>query len=457
MVEAGGRAQENTQYEFYKMDELFRHLPTKFILLPNYSVLMYGSSPEKLIIADVPILKLFANLKHFSTVPEKIAALQKSMKSLASTSITTVAKRIDSSVRPTVPKIIESAKPNTFIKPASILKSSTVFASTSNLAKVMINETDYTVNTDYLYEDNDVNAILNERIVELGGSIHGTPVEVMAAANTMSPNQLKDILNAHEPGKRLVMIPCNIGNFHWVGLLFEFDEDSQLIRAEYIDSANIPVPATLNIQLQSLYPGNTFVPRNDLIRQHGDGTSCGPCTIENLILAAQNASPEESVSMSSIRAQHLALWQVKRPGDYVAFERRQRENRPTFNASVSLGFKSKPKSESEVTGIKQVAELINNVKDEAIKEALISAIRGEGLDEAKHGEHLIAIRRVCFDHRKNPEIQAIAEHLFGIADLSAYEKFDDYFKDSNLSFEYECLQDISQLLAKPSMVTPTLS
>lgn len=213
------------------------------------------------------------------------------------------------------------------------------------LSKKTVRVDEYDINCAYQYEDTDITAILNARVRQYDGRISDSVIHAMAPVDTTTENQLKKRLETDRDmnhGKRINLIPCNIGDYHWVGLLLQFDATNECVRAEFINSINGAIPEELTRQLGDVYPHVTFRERFDLIKQDDD-YSCGACTIENLILSMTGDKPEK-MTMDKIRAQHLQCLKTDKEKDdilpaerlarsrfFADFEKRQRLNEPTFD------------------------------------------------------------------------------------------------------------------------------
>ncbi|MDO8954887.1 MAG: hypothetical protein Q7V63_08575, partial [Gammaproteobacteria bacterium] len=329
-------------------------------------------------------------------------------------------------------------------------------SSETAIETIKIGDKEYSINCNYEYEDQDITACLNARLHENGFNKAGLPVYALAAVNTIQKNSLKDALIAHNKtlgddkallGKRITLIPCNIGNYHWVGLLFEFNEARECIKAEFINSTGSSIPSTLNDQLKAVYPGRTFTERFDLIRQE-DGTSCGPCTVENLIFGMLDEKVKPA-NMAQIRALHLNLVKqdaesplipeaVKsaRTNAYNRFYDNQLHNRRSFESTRYTALKdSKSMSEAEVEGIAIIASLIMSLDKKAQADICraLALTRHEAAKEIK--ETLDEIRLQLFGYRHNPIVKEITSQLFG--------------NESELIFNYEYLQNIYKLCASP--------
>ncbi len=188
-------------------------------------------------------------------------------------------------------------------------------------------------NTVYQYEDNDIQAILSVRLQQLriqNPQRFNTPVEILAAVDNISGSQLENRLrqeaNSHQ-GTRTLLIPCNLGNAHWVGMLLELNAEGQISRAECIDSLKTTstIPETFQIQLKKVYPEAHFEPR--LLLEQDDYNSCGAYTIENLLMSTFNIKSVEETE--TIRRLHLEALRQYNEAFYHDFNDRQRNNRPT--------------------------------------------------------------------------------------------------------------------------------
>jgi len=273
------------------------------------------------------------------------------------------------------------------------------------------------VNINYQYEDNDIQAILFARLQQLriqNPKLFIKPIEIRAAIDNIFGLQLEGQLRqgARYQGAYICLIPCNLGNAHWVGILLEFGEKGEVRRAEYIDSsATVPIiPETFKEQLKRVYPEAYFQTRT-LSQQH-DSTSCGAYTIENLLISALNiSSPEES---SAIRSLHLESLRQYNPDFYSAFNKRQRNNRPTTaDLQEQIGHLERLKgvwlSKPELNRILAIKQLLSCLPEEA-KTELLQAFK-PNLDPADiddHGLHLNIIR-IALQKSLRFESKALAE------------------------------------------------
>lgn len=128
---------------------------------------------------------------------------------------------------------------------------------------------------------------------------------------------------------RTTLIPCNIGNNHWVGLLFKFDKACLLERAELIDARiDGVVPEVLNRQLQLVFPGRSF----EFIRGNftGDIASSGAFLIENLLSRVIGAPSLKIVSADNHEIRLLHLTTLKERAEHIDTSAEKREDHLNF-------------------------------------------------------------------------------------------------------------------------------
>jgi hypothetical protein len=329
---------------------------------------------------------------------------------------------------------------------------------------VEINGANYEINSDYEYEDQDITAILNARIRQYNGLVGNTPVYQMASIDTITQNQLIQRLNDDKDnnpqGRRIVLIPCNIGNYHWVGLLLEFDENNACIRAEFMNSTHSEIPPTLQNQLQYFYHRD-FETYHNVIKQN-DGTSCGACAIENLILRMLKLNPPENVNMFQLRAQHLNILRTDseelniaenernvRRRFFESFNQRQRLNQRTFNSTqfMPANVDNKTyKSGSEMQAIVEIAEMLLQINEERFNKK-IQAIFNSILERKKEHKAIFDdIRSTLWEFSDDLNIQKISNVIFGIKDISNFGKIQDYHAKAVLQFDYSYLESIAEFV-----------
>ena len=250
----------------------------------------------------------------------------------------------------------------------------------------------FIVNSDYQYEDIDINVILENRVMQK----KLRNIEILAAVDNITDGQLEQRLIQEQHNNkeiaRIVMIPCNLGGFHWVGILLEFFDGGEIKRAEYIDSlANEEPSSKLQRQMRKVYPG--FPLQQRVLLKQNDSTSCGAYMIENLLLAAEN-SEASFTSAEKIRQTHLFALKTYNKGFYEGFRYRQLKNRPTVaDIHAQLGYLNGEVkfSRQELDRILNIEECLNKMS-RAVKDKLLeSFLKKEEYDD-NHASHLNAIR-----------------------------------------------------------------
>ncbi len=186
------------------------------------------------------------------------------------------------------------------------------------------------INTEYQYEDVDMWKILTLTFPD--NNQQG--VVIMPPTDNLYDNQLQEILKtdrAKNKDATKLLVPYNLGNYHWVGIYIEKQPDGW-VNFTYMDPLfNKPkVPEYVQTELKIVYGKNKvkFVEKSYLTQT--DNTSCGPITIHNLIALASNKNPTESTPKArDIRESHVQLVQEKEPGS--DFKLRQQNNIRTIS------------------------------------------------------------------------------------------------------------------------------
>jgi len=171
---------------------------------------------------------------------------------------------------------------------------------------------------------NDVQGALLARLEELrqqSPEYFSKPINVLDAVADTIEGQLERRLQQEKrscAGKRITLIPYNVGNSRWAGLLLEFEADGQIIRAEYIDSVNDPnvIPVRVQNQFARVYADDVLQTRN-LQKQDGSRNSA-ELMIENLLTAVVNTSLPREASNKLTRSElqqrlnrGLAKWEIQ--------------------------------------------------------------------------------------------------------------------------------------------------
>ena len=223
---------------------------------------------------------------------------------------------------------------------AIVLRTNAVeFLRASNLTE-RIEEMPNSVNMHYEYDDIDINNLLLLRAQEVGLNL---PITVLMPPLDNMGNQIIEQLHEEgrryqervlaqeiEPVARTILVPINLNNIHWVGLVIRLNERSQVLQIQYIDplgdsTFESSIPEEIRRSLSGVYGSGIRIENLMLLRQT-DGTSCGVLTVENLIRAAQGQLDTEIVHeelTGLIRDHHADLLERFRPD--LRFNLRQRE------------------------------------------------------------------------------------------------------------------------------------
>src|ERR1043166_1108976 len=125
-------------------------------------------------------------------------------------------------------------------------------------------------------------------------------------------------------------------------------------------------------------------------------TSCGACMIENLLLFAQNAQPDDRTTID-IRRAHLDCLERYDNNFYNHFYIRQRDNRPTVVSLLEQmkhqkNLETNKLSSKELEQIVKAAQSIHKIKNDAIKTCLWDSLQSENRGDVQ--PHLTEIRKV---------------------------------------------------------------
>ena len=165
---------------------------------------------------------------------------------------------------------------------ASSAAISTFAYSSASLAAV--NPTNL-VDSGYLYADEDIRAILKNRLDE--NQVYVAPA-LPFESQVLVTDIVRDSVNEART-RGAALIPINFGNAHWTALAIK-RTDAGTIKVIYNDSVGSPIGGRTNSALlanilQQIDPTIEII---DLqVHQQRDGTSCGAFTAENLIKIAE--------------------------------------------------------------------------------------------------------------------------------------------------------------------------
>ncbi|MGD0465535.1 MAG: hypothetical protein ABSA84_02445 [Gammaproteobacteria bacterium] len=272
-------------------------------------------------------------------------------------------------------------------------------------------------NVAYEYTAEDLILMFKCRLVDqFGGIMHevpyhdGKPIYLLGAIDNIGQEKdpLISRLRGHyaeqpgSPGPYVIVIPCNLGANHWVGIMVEVDNNHKVVRAEYINSMGGEIPPTWQRQLEAVYPGIRLQQKH-LLKQ-SDSTSCGVYTIENLLLSVinhQNSGNTGKPQDLELRAKQLKSLRQHQPRDYDKFYKSQRENKP-ISLAVNYANHGNNSSQQDPKKIKEISECLEKFRDKQIKTQILTAFSFQPEDGPNtHREYLNNIRRILEDIRFN--------------------------------------------------------
>ncbi len=209
---------------------------------------------------------------------------------------------------------------------------------------------DIFVNLNYEYEDQDLNALLKLRAKAAGLDLsYVTIMAPLSGTQEQLKSHLLEELDRYQkrvsagtlPFARTILVPVNLYNLHWVGLVISFNEGNQTSNIQYIDSLGYEIPEEIAKSLRAIY-GEDIVIQNSFGLKQTDGMACGPLMVENLILAAKNqleARVTTEQEIKKIRNRHIILLEDAEPE--LQFYFRQKNNIRSFEYQTASGTELK--------------------------------------------------------------------------------------------------------------------
>ncbi|MHB9147984.1 MAG: tetratricopeptide repeat protein [Candidatus Amoebophilus sp.] len=326
------------------------------------------------------------------------------------------------------------------------------------------------VNSQYEYEDNDIVTILRSRLTELAKQSPAyifKQVDILGPVDNIMPNQLKKVLlqdKQHNNNReRVLLIPCNLGMCHWVGVLLKIDTNQRVTQAVYVDSLEGADKAFPDFerQIQDVYPGCN-VQTLPLLKQN-DTTSCGAYTIENLLLVFQD-KPAPLINTEEIRRLHLECLKKHAFTFYNQFYPRQRDNIPTTTSiEQQLGYHrdlGTPRfSKQELGAMLAIYKCLSTITDKTTKGQLWEVLRPEDIDEDNQKTHLNLIRSAfkeaaikLGDEQDKNLVYDIIEILFG---CRCNESSVTIIDEADFRLQYEAILAISQIKVEITTIDAT--
>lgn len=188
------------------------------------------------------------------------------------------------------------------------------------------------INCNYQYQDAELQSILSSRLLQalqLFSEKLLKPIYLLTSVNMDLNDCLEHSLQKDQysrGGQRIIIIPCDLGDLHWVGILIEFTNDG-IKRAEYFDPAKQvnSVPIYLQQQFAKVYNNNVLQFKSLL--KSPNTVNCGVYLIENLVLAVQGLEQQQSLTTTKeLRQLQLNSLKYYDFTYYSKFYRKQRYN-----------------------------------------------------------------------------------------------------------------------------------
>ncbi|MDJ0756511.1 MAG: hypothetical protein QNJ45_23460 [Ardenticatenaceae bacterium] len=311
------------------------------------------------------------------------------------------------------------------------------------------------INLNYLYEDVDMVRLLNHQMQ------NQPDVTVLPPADNIFGRQLEQRLgeeNQQNGGDRTILMPYNIGNYHWVGIGIRIEGDT--VRVAYMDplTAGGTVPQNVIDEIRAIYPNANFylLPHT----MQNDHTSCGPITVQNLADFALGSLPENSSGLdnrqtSELRRGHVQIMNAL--GDQE-FDTRQRENRSTITSNFDYRQYLQQSNEvqfsaKEFSHMLVVADKIQKL-EEPLSRPIISAFNEIMFGQHQHADLLDGLRTALFvaahqDGMSFSQMGTLNDLLVLLTNTSLQTLRDARFTEVGdlLNFrEYEALRQIAHFI-----------
>lgn len=393
------------------------------------------------------------------------------------------------------------------------------------IEKVTVEGEEYEVNSKYQYRDEEINAILKLMLEKHNYLYNGKPIMALAPIiDVVIPRMVKNQLGSIEPtgagsslsgdgleerlrtdkashsAERILVVPCNLANYHWVVCIFEIDKENKCINAVYMDSQGNAPNEVFRKQLCNVYPeAPAFIQPEGIILQT-DGTSCGACALHNIERYLFIGLEAPVYNMVTLRALHLSLLKNASRAEgrvvedkewyekfYTTFYQKQKNNLPIISSKPTVPLKQPLNPTGEPLSIDVIKQLMLSLDDQAKKD-LLASLRGSlgqelskgqlkqlilGLDdeqkkevldclsaliqEPDHGTGdynkrlLEALRRVVWLHIDKSAMKNFSLQLFGVSKSDEIKDFETYSNKSRALFEinnlievyHECISTIA--------------
>jgi len=170
----------------------------------------------------------------------------------------------------------------------------------------------YKVNPVYWYQDHNMWWLLNLR-AQQEGFTNTIVMPPIGEVNQLTEQLAQEAQRNESIPNRTLLIPYNIGNLHWIGIVIQI-VDNQIQTRTYYDSTpeQNGTLISLLVTLKRFEEAGLVLEKGDGLTQLDD-SSCGPLTIENLINAARNQLVTGEIYATLIRQQHISIMENYHP------------------------------------------------------------------------------------------------------------------------------------------------
>lgn len=222
----------------------------------------------------------------------------------------------------------------------------------------------YITNPKYFYRDHDIWRLLNLRCQQESSSNAIVMPPISNLEGDLFSQQLQEEASRNESiPNRILLIPYNIGNFHWIGIAIQITNNN-ITSCTYYDSLPQQETTIESILMQLKNDLKSLNYNGGIIRGEGfmqpDSTSCGPLTIENLVNAGLGQIVVGISNIHDIRFNHIHIMDRFSPENY--FYLRQLHNLPLFQFHSQYNQASQTQSNDNVEDESMLITIADNYK-----------------------------------------------------------------------------------------------
>jgi hypothetical protein len=231
---------------------------------------------------------------------------------------------------------------------------------------------------------------------QASGEFSSIATHVLETIDRNVSAQLEDRLQQAKnnyTGERIVLILCNTGNFHWIGILLGFNIDGYLWRAQSFDPVTGSDYLTGKIQtdFSKVYPHITL--RAETLLKHEDHTKSAILTIANLLIAIDGAqcSQRDSSNGQQLNSSYGdGRQQNKNKMDQVQSSQTSNEGNPSEHDNLEKRVAARLK-DFNITDIEMLPEKIRR-SEQRVKDFREDERHDDAAKEEKHVSELKEIQ-----------------------------------------------------------------